>query len=589
MKKSVSVVLVCLAIATVAPAQMTPDQKMLDFSELAATYAMNYGPIQWKRDLLNFDLLNIGDWLNKAMATKDDLDFYEVCVAYVASLNDAHDAFNLPSDFQAYLGFTVDVYDGKTIIEFIDRTLLRTRDYPFQVGDELVSVDGVATADLLQQFIPYSIAANPLSTRRIAADSITFRSQAYMPHAHEIPDVSTVVINRQTGGTQSFAIPWAKVGTPITVVGPVISPFSGSVAQAKPKATAPAKPHSTAMPAYMEPLLKLRNFRMPERKAILGFGEPQPVFTLPSNFVLRQGSDPFFDFFYSGTYQAQGKNIGYIRIPSFDTFLPSDDFQTEIDYMQQNTDGLIVDIMRNPGGDLCAAEDLLTRIIPVQFQNIGLEIRATRAWLAAFQQAVQDAEDFGAPPEIVKQLQDLLKQVTDAFLTPSGRTPPLPVCDTTLNVSPATDDGGNPIAYTKPVMLLTDELTASAADYFAAVFQDNQRGTIFGNRTMGAGGNVDTFQVTTYSEGTATLTESLMHRLNPVATPDYPTAPYIENIGVRPDITQDYMTVNNLQNNGAAFVQAFTDAAVTLINSGSKSTGTIPELPKRETVPPHHR
>lgn len=583
MKKSLSVVLVCLAMAVVAPAQMTPDQKMLDFSQLAATYAMNYGPIQWKRDFLNFDLLNIGDWLNKAMATKDDLDFYEVCVAYVASLNDAHDAFNLPSDFQAYLGFTVDVYDGKTIIEFIDRNQLRTRDYPFQVGDELVSIDGVATADLLQQFIPYSIAANPLSTRRIAADSITFRSQAYMPHAHVIPNASTVVINRQTGGTQSFAIPWATGGTPITLVGPVISPFSASTAQAKPEAAAPATP------AYMKPLMRLRNLRLPQRKAILGFGDPQPVFTLPSGFVLRQGSDPQLDFFYSGTYQAQGKTIGYIRIPSFDTFLPSDDFQTEIDYMQQNTDGLIVDIMRNPGGDLCAAEDLLSRIMPSPFQNIGLEIRATRSWVAAFQQAVQDAEDFGAPPIIVKQLQDLLKQVTDAFLTPSGRTPPLPVCDTTLTVSPATDDSGNPIAYTKPVMLLTDELTASAADYFAGVFQDNQRGLVFGNRTMGAGGNVDTFQVTTYSEGVATLTESLMHRLNPVTTPDYPTAPYIENIGVHPDIAQDYMTIDNLKNNGAAFVQAFTNAAVTLINSGSKTTGTTPELPKRETVPVHHR
>ena len=168
---------------------MTPIEKATDFTQLAATYAMNYGPLQWKRDELNFDLLNIGDWLNKAMATKDDLDFYELCVSYVASLNDAHDVFILPADFNAYLGFDVDIYDGKTIIERIDRKQLRPADFPFTVGDELVSIDSVATADLIKSLTKYSIAGNPLSTRRVAAAYITYRVQQNMPHAQLIPEV----------------------------------------------------------------------------------------------------------------------------------------------------------------------------------------------------------------------------------------------------------------------------------------------------------------------------------------------------------------------------------------------------------------
>ena len=62
----------------------------------------------------------------------------------------------------------------------------------------------------------------------------------------------------------------------------------------------------------------------------------------------------------------------------------------------------------------------------------------------------------------------------------------------------------------------------------AAVIQDNQRGLLFGMRTMGAGGNVDLFQTTTYSGGLATrkspaftvpnsrivLTAELCHRLH---------------------------------------------------------------------------
>ncbi len=554
--------LVLTLSAWACSAQMTPAEKVLDFSQLAATYAMNYGPIQWKREYLHFDLLNIGDWLAKAQNTKDDLDFYELCVSYVASLDDAHDVFQLPVDpvaeFQAYLGFTVDLYDGKTIIESIGRKQLNEVDFPFQVGDELVSIDGVAAQDLLQSLTKYAIAANPRSTSRVAADYITFRDQAIMPHAHVIPSSSTVVINRRDGRLQTFSIPWLTQGTPIQVVGPVIPPFSSSAAR------------DQAPPDYRAPLKRLRNMRVPARRFIQGFGQTKPVFNLPSNFVLRSGAKRF-DLFYSGTYEAQGKKIGFLRIPSFEFFIP-DELQAEIDFMLQNTDGLIVDIMRNPGGDGCVAEDLLSRIIPYQFRTIGLEIRATRSWVAAFQDAVQEAKDAGESDDVVSQLQGLLDQVTAAFLTPSGRTPPLPVCDVSLDVPSATDANGNGVAYYKPVMLLVDELTASAGDLFAAVFQDNHRGPVFGMRTMGAGGNVSGFPVTTYSEGLATITESLMHRTHDILTSDYPAAPYVENIGVRPDIVQDYMTVDNLLNQGATFVQAFTDAMVQLIQNTAASS-----------------
>src|SRR5207237_8191678 len=95
---------------------MTKEQKMADFLQLASTYAINYGPLQWKRDALHVDALNVGDWINQAANSADDLAFLEVCVAYVASLNDAHDAFEVPSDFEASLGFSADIYECKILI-----------------------------------------------------------------------------------------------------------------------------------------------------------------------------------------------------------------------------------------------------------------------------------------------------------------------------------------------------------------------------------------------------------------------------------------------------------------------------------------
>ena len=42
---------------------------------------------------------------------------------------------------------------------------------------------------------------------------------------------------------------------------------------------------------------------------------------------------------------------------------------------------------------------------------------------------------------------------------------------------------------------------------------------------------------------------------------------HIENIGVRPDIVEDYMTRTNLVTAGNSFVQAFTAAIVGVVQS----------------------
>ncbi len=122
------------------------------------------------------------------------------------------------------------------------------------------------------------------------------------------------------------------------------------------------------------------------------------------------------------------------------------------------------------------------------------------------------------------------------------------------------------IGYDKPLIILTDELTASAGDLFSATIQDNGRGLLVGLRTMGAGGNVVGWEAGSYSLGTMTVTESLMSRNHLVQTGgDYPLAPYIENIGVYPDVWVDYMTRDNLATGGRPFVDAFTAAMINYI------------------------
>jgi len=52
------------------------------------------------------------------------------------------------------------------------------------------------------------------------------------------------------------------------------------------------------------------------------------------------------------------------------------------------------------------------------------------------------------------------------------------------------------------------------------------------------------------------MTLALQVRSNSIATSDYPTSNFIENIGVRPDFEANYMTKENLLQSGLPFVRA---------------------------------
>jgi C-terminal processing protease CtpA/Prc len=186
--------------------------------------------------------------------------------------------------------------------------------------------------------------------------------------------------------------------------------------------------------------------------------------------------------------------------------------------------------------------------------------------LLGISQEIDQADLFGFDQLTVDQLTFILSQMQAAYKQNRGLTDPLPACGTYFERDPATDARGNSIAYSKPILLLTDEFSTSAAEIFASIFQDSQRGPLFGWRTAGAGGSVSGTQASGfYSESFASVTLSQLVRTQHILTPDFPVTDYIENVGVRPDITLDYMTEDNLTNRGKPFVDGFTQAILGLL------------------------
>ena len=574
-------------------AQMTPDQRVFDLQVLASLYAKQYAPYEWKQNLFGYDMLDLAPWAKRARAAKDDLEYFQILAQYVGSLNDAHDTYFMQSDFAAYLPFNVDIYDGKILIDGIDRGSLPLRKYAFVVGDELVSIDGKPVDDLIAEFMKIDSFANPRSTRRWAVDKLTYRTQASLPRTIELPDNAEIVVRRKSGDMETYNMVWVKSGNAVKQIGPTLSPrLSRHLRQTK--AQSILEQSVSAEPSYRKALLGLQHWKGrpkmarfsdtpeiavdrtgPETENAIAdyFGMLNPSFKMPAGFTQRLGRSRS-DYFYSGTFLAQGKRIGYIRISDFEPLpysllsIPTRQFSTEMAFLNANTDGLIVDVMNNPGGFGCYANDLFSYITTQRFNLIGLELRPTLEWVISLHQAYAAAVDSGATAVELKFLAGILHDVETAYYENRGRTGRIDVCGLTLDQEPARNTQGVLTGYSKPAILLTNEFSTSAGDVFAALFQDNRRGPLVGIRTAGAGGSVNIgVPVGFYSEGSTNVTIGLLSRPISVAVSGYPVTAYIENVGVHPDVVADIMTKDNLDSSGAPFVKAFTDAIVAEINS----------------------
>lgn len=561
-----------------AAAQLTAEQKLADFQTLVSLYAKQYAPYEWKRDTQGFDLYNVAPWVDRIRRSTDDLDYLQILGEYVAGLNDIHASYATRSNFVADLHLYTDIYDGRVLIEQIDRFYLPVSRFPFAVGDEVVQFDGRPVMDVVRDLSRTVKFANDRSTMRFAADLLVYRPQAILPLTPRLGETSNLLIRRADGSEATHTIRWDKTGYPVTKLGPLPNvPF---VADAPDNQLRPEFEETERQPLLMNKARRLRarlenNIVPGGLRHLTGFGSQAPVFRLPENFVQRLGRNRA-DYFYSGTYESGGKRIGYIRISDFQPvdfsllFQPLRQWETEIAYLKANTDGLVVDVMRNPGGYGCYGAQLMGYLTTKPYSTFGNELRPTLEWVQAFHETAQLTTEDGLEPWEVIMLQGAYRDVSTAFTENRGRTGPLSFCSSSLEVSPARDRLFEPLGYDKPILLLVDEFSTSAGDIFAAMAQDNGIAKLYGYRTAGAGGSVTESPAGFYAEGIGRTTVSLVTRSRSYTAPGYPTSPYIENIGVHPDFPADYMTRENLMNRGADFVEGFSQTIVNLITGGAK-------------------
>lgn len=188
--------------------------------------------------------------------------------------------------------------------------------------------------------------------------------------------------------------------------------------------------------------------------------------------------------------QQPGWPFGYLRIRNFASDSPSlleDAKFAQVRALLERFDreapgGLILDIRGNPGGQIRLAERMLQLLTPRRITPLRFHFPRT----PVVEEVIQILRSTPAPAgEFAAWLEPQPgDEQTDENLTPGRAITPVDLANDTGQV------------YQGPVVLLFDALTYSAADMFAAGFQDHNIGELLGVDCSTGGGGANAWSYT---------------------------------------------------------------------------------------------
>ena len=117
------------------------------------------------------------------------------------------------------------------------------------------------------------------------------------------------------------------------------------------------------------------------------------------------------------------------------------------------------------------------------------------------------------------------------------------------------------------MLVLIDELAGSCGDMFPMLVKANKRAKLFGQNTMGLGGNVEEVGQLNNSRITIAMTRGLFFPFR--ADAKYVPADLVENNGVAPDYEYAH-TLKDFHGGYVDYVKAFSDKAIEQIPAEQK-------------------
>lgn len=553
--------------------EMTKAEATEDLQQIFTYVQTLYGPYEYKEQRFGYSIETLEKTALRMLdqAPGDD-GFYTAANWFLSRLQDGHVSLDVSPDSNPVIAYYVPLFlqpvQSKALVaEVFEPSLL---DEGIQYGDEVLTVDGVSPFDQLDEYLKLQSYANDLSNQHQIFQALirpgyaaSLRPQA--PTAH-------IQFRRGDGSEYSRDLIWRESRS----------------------ASLPFALEQGPMPALQKDAFLVhgalaRNAQL--EGSLARWGDPKPFFytqataaafdvtpvTANAQMLAKYGLDPSTaptDIF-AALYSYEGKSILLIRQNRYDY----DDvaivaarlayYRAIMDQYDAFSDGLVLDQTHNPGGSIQYCIDFARLFLSQPGQNYVEAYNTDRSWINEFRAGARSI-DPTLTSEASQSLELRGSQIEASYDADQSTTAPLPLY---LGKDLPPDER---YVWTKPRIVLIDELSGSCGDVFPMLIQRNGAAPLFGRRTMGLGGNVEAVGTLTNSTAQLHLTRGLFttHRDDE----SYPAQVFIENNGVAPDIEHE-ISVDDFRGGFVDYMAHFSQVLAAQID-GAKAP---PESPPPES------
>lgn len=527
-----------------------------------------YVPLEWKKQMLACDLEQSYQNAKAKILNTENItvkEFQKIIKQFLGSMYDYHLGASFISTEFATLPFSVKSVNGRYFVNAVDARSLSPSDYKIKVGDELIEFDGRPPSDAITELLEALGRYNKNPTdQSLAETSLTYRSGM---KGDDVPQGPILVkFNSKEEGVYSYQLVWNYHPEMITSPADHLPLLTKSLSDLfkffeKPKIECKLK-----MIAFEQELYNKCDPKLAKVGAIKSF--------LPTlGELVWQPEEKLF--FSPCIYKNEaGYAIGYIRIPHYAIGLEELRlFEEIIDYLQLHTDALVIDQVQNPGGLVSYVYALASRLTNFPLATPQHRLKINQWTVLNAYNDLENLETIQSDAEAKEVLEEFHPLPTLQYVLFIKEYCRFIIKEWNLGktfTDPTYLEGAdylNPHSthrYTKPILILIDELDFSGGDFFPAIMQDNKRATLFGAKTAGAGGAVsEVFFPERNQHGILGFkyTISLAARPNQQA---------IENFGVKPDIEYQ-ITEEDLQTNYQPYIKAVNQAVQKLLQAEPSS------------------
>lgn len=479
----------------------TNNSLLSDLELIRQSFKANYALAEIKNSLFGWNLdkeINLA----KLQVLHDPYigvkKFQTIVKNLLLTTKDYHVGIIFHSTEGALLPFCIQGAQGKYFFTYIDKSLLpQDFDFPFEVGDQILYFDGVPVGEAVKHLQETELSNNHIATDHAFAEmGLTMRIGSL---GIQVPEGLVKIIGCKKDSIDPIEceLEWFYIPEKIT-------PPPGRAKYLLP----PFQTQKTvAKQSYF-----LRQFSYPHYEVISSFCVEQDFdvilgtkksFLPPLGKIFWESKEE--DIFHAYLFELPNdKKGGFVRIAKYtpeDLGKAVEEFGSIIEQFQ-TADVLVIDQVNNPGGILYYVYALLSMLSdkPLDVPKHCLALTQEDLDFAhLYIPLLEEIETDDDARELLKEMylclpvdmstaKDLLTYfqfIVDEWN--NGR----------LLTGPCYLFGLGPlkshpkIQWTKPILVLVNQLDISGGDFFPAILQDNKRAVILGTRTAGAGGFIN--------------------------------------------------------------------------------------------------